>query len=72
MRILRYWKTVPLKTAPFHATYPLVKVTKIKEEEVLNFEHILAAVKATEFLDFEVVDVAKKKLDGRGGQSDAG
>ncbi len=65
MRILRYWKTVPLTTAPFHATFDLVPVIKVKEEDSTFFEHILAAVKASD-VDYEVIDVAKQPLEQRG------
>lgn len=64
MKILRFWKTVDLKTAPFHATYDIVPRIEVREDMGM-FDHIVAAIKASD-MDYEIVEVTTEPVEKRG------
>lgn len=64
MKVIRFWKTVDLKTSPFHATYDIVPKTEVREDTGM-FEHIVAAIKASD-MDYEIVEVSTTPVENRG------
>lgn len=60
MRLFRYWMVVPLDTA-FKATFEVVPVSEIKEENAVCFEEVIRAIKKTG-CDWSMHEISDKVL----------
>lgn len=64
MRILKYWKRIPLNT-PFHADFDLVPVIEIKDSISTVFDAVVEAVKKSDF-DYSISNHETNIIEKRG------